>query len=83
MKNIFKIIYGRQSDKHIVVYYEDGKLKAELWPVEWIWDYIQEAYRNGNDPLDLMHIEQNEYALGKGEVYGLKKERNYGLGRKY
>lgn len=80
--NIFKIIYSRASDKHIVLYYKNGILTAELWPVEWIWAYIHDAYTNGDDPLDLMHIEQNEYAIGKGELYGLKGERNYGLGRK-
>ena len=81
MKNVRYILPIDPVEKHIIVYYDNGVLKAELWPVDRIWHYIFEARKFGFDPLDIMCIEQNEYALGKGEVYGLKEERKHGLGR--
>lgn len=80
MKNIFEIM-GKHDEKYIIIFFENGKLTAELWPIERIWSYVYTAMKYGFDPLDLMSIEQNEYSLGKAEVYGLKKERDYGLGR--
>lgn len=68
-------------EKVIVNYFLNGKLISELWTVENLWLYFKEAFYTGNDPFDLMHITQNEFALGRAEVYGLYSERRKKLGR--
>ena len=62
-------------EKVLVLYFEDHKLSTELWTVESLWSYISRACKTGADPLDIMHIPQNEYALGRAEVFGLRKDK--------
>lgn len=71
------------EDKVLVTYYSP-KLKrhvTDYWPKEQLWSYMAEAYRTGDDPLDLMTITQNEFALGSAEVYGMRDERKDKYGR--
>lgn len=69
------------NEKVLVLYFEDHGVVCETWSVEKLWDYMADAYKTGQDPLDLMHIQQNEYALGKAEVFGMHKERSGKYGR--
>lgn len=71
-------------EKVIVLYFDERThgLMSELWTLPRLWDYMKDALKYGTDPLDLMHIQQNEYALGRAEVYGMKRERNEKYGRK-
>lgn len=69
------------NEKVIVLYFEDHGVVCETWAIEKLWNYMSEAYRTGRDPLDLMHISQNEYALGKAELFGMAKERADKFGR--
>lgn len=68
-------------EKVIVNCFIFGKLTSELWTVEQLWNYMETALRTGNDPFDLMLISQNEYALGRAEVFGMDKERKIKYGR--
>lgn len=73
------------KDEKVIVLYFDEKthgLMTELWTLARLWAYMKDAYKYGTDPLDLMHIQQNEYALGRAEVYGMNDERMKKLGRK-
>lgn len=73
-----------KEEKVIVLYFDEEThgLMTELWTLARLWDYMAEAYKYGTDPLDLMCIQQNEYALGRAEVYGMKNERMNKFGRK-
>ena len=62
-------------EKVLVLYFEDHKLSMELWTIESLWSYIKNVVESGLDPLDIMHIPQNEYALGRAEVFGLRKDK--------
>ena len=70
-------------EKVLVLYFDenDHGLKCELWTLSRLWDYVKNFYINGKDPLDLMRITQNEYALGRAEVYGMRNERKKKYGR--
>lgn len=68
-------------EKVIVNAFYGEKLYSELWTIEKLWNYMRNAYTNGNDPLDLMFIPQNEYSLGRAEVFGLYNERKDKYGR--
>lgn len=70
-------------EKVIVNYFRSNgnDLISELWTVEQLWQYMRVALTTGNDPLDLMFITQNQYALGRAEVFGTSKERKIKYGR--
>lgn len=73
----------KSEDKVLVTYYSP-KLKCHVtdyWPKEQLWEYMAEAYRTGYDPLDLMTISQNEFALGCAETFGMRAERKDKYGR--
>ena len=73
----------RSEDRVLVTYYskELKQFVTELWFKSQLWDYMARALKYGDDPLDLMHVPQNEYALGVAEVYGMKNERRKKYGR--
>lgn len=58
-----------------------NELISELWTVEQLWMYMAVALQTGYDPLDLMFISQNEFALGRAEVFGMRNERKKKYGR--
>jgi hypothetical protein len=68
-------------EKVVVNHFMAKELTTELWTVEQLWNYMEVALRTGYDPLDLMFIPQNEYALGRAEVYGMRNERKIKYGR--
>lgn len=68
-------------EKVVVNHFISNNLITELWTVEQLWNYMEVALRTGYDPLDLMFIPQNEYALGRAEVYGMRNERRIKYGR--
>lgn len=68
-------------EKVVVNHFIAKELTTELWTVEQLWNYMEVALRTGYDPLDLMFIPQNEYALGRAEVYGMRNERKIKYGR--
>ena len=70
------------ANEHVLVlYFEGHQLVSDLWTVEKLWSYMSRAYKDGLDPLDLMLIPQNEYALGRAEVFGMVSERRDKYGR--
>ena len=69
------------NEKVLVTYFLNGKVTTSLWTLEQLWLYEANAIRFGQDPLDLMHVTQNEYALGRAEVFGMRKERSEKYGR--
>ena len=69
------------EEKVIVNYFVNGTLFAELWTLDKLWAYMASALKFGFDPLDLMCVQQNQYALGRAEVYGMRKERIAKYGR--
>jgi hypothetical protein len=73
----------RSSEKVLVTYYskELKQFVTELWWKTQLWEYMARALKYGEDPLDLMHVPQNEYALGRAEVYGMQEERRKKYGR--
>lgn len=73
----------RSSERVLVTYYskELKQFVTELWWKTQLWEYMARALKYGEDPLDLMHVPQNEYALGRAEVYGMQKERREKYGR--
>lgn len=73
-----------RTEKVIVLYFDEKThgLMSELWTLSRLWDYMKESYLYGSDPLDLMQITQNEYALGRAEVFGMQNERRKKYGRK-
>lgn len=70
-------------EKVIVNFFRMGgnELVSELWTVEQLWIYMSVALQTGYDPLDLMFIAQNEFALGRAEVFGMRHERKIKYGR--
>lgn len=68
-------------EKVIVNAFVLGALISDLWTVEQLWSYMAVALQTGYDPLDLMFIPQNEYALGRAEVFGMNTERKKKYGR--
>lgn len=68
-------------ERVVVLYFKDNSLVSDLWTVEKLWDYKKNALITGLDPLDLMFIHQNEYALGRAEVFGMSHERKDKYGR--
>lgn len=68
-------------EKVLVLYFRDGTVKLNLIPIEVLWAYVRHAYRTGEDPDDIMRIEQNLYAIGRAELFGMAKERNEKYGR--
>lgn len=73
----------RSSERVLVTYYskELKQFVTELWWKTQLWEYMARALKYGEDPLDLMHVPQNEYALGRAEVYGMQEERRKKYGR--
>lgn len=69
------------NEKVIVTFFLNGKVTTALWTLEELWAYEANALRTGQDPYDLMYIEQNMYALGRAEVFGMRKERASKYGR--
>lgn len=69
------------NEKVIVTFFLNDKVTTALWTLEQLWAYESHALRTGQDPYDLMHIEQNLYALGRAEVFGMRKERMQKYGR--
>lgn len=73
-----------RSNERVLVTYYSKELKqfvTELWWKTQLWEYMARALKYGEDPLDLMHVPQNEYALGRAEVYGMQEERRKKYGR--
>lgn len=73
-----------RSNERVLVTYYSKELKqfvTELWWKAQLWEYMARALKYGEDPLDLMHVPQNEYALGRAEVYGMQEERRKKYGR--
>ena len=73
-----------RSNERVLVTYYSKELKqfvTELWFKSQLWEYMARALKYGEDPLDLMHVPQNEYALGVAEVFGMQKERREKYGR--
>lgn len=73
-----------RSNERVLVTYYSKELKqfvTELWWKTQLWEYMARALKYGEDPLDLMHVPQNEYALGRAEVYGMKETRRKKYGR--
>lgn len=73
-----------RSNERVLVTYYSKELKqfvTELWRKTQLWEYMARALKYGEDPLDLMHVPQNEYALGRAEVYGMQEERRKKYGR--
>jgi hypothetical protein len=68
-------------EKVIVNGFLNGVLTSDLWTTEQLWAYMRVALSTGYDPLDIMFVQQNEYALGRAEVFGLNKERKIKYGR--
>lgn len=68
-------------EKIVVLYFKDDGLVSDLWTVERLWEYMKTSLTTGLDPLDLMFIRQNEYALGRAEVFGMFDERKRKYGR--
>lgn len=81
-KEVEKNVEQNANEKVLVLYFGDAHgLICDTWTLESLWNYMKNAYKTGEDPYDLMHISQNEYALGKAEVWGMKNERNKKYGR--
>lgn len=81
MKRREKNVIPDAREKIVVLYFRDNGLISDLWTVEKLWDYMKQSYITGLDPLDLMFIRQNEYSLGRAEVFGMFRERKDKYGR--
>lgn len=83
MKTRERNVIPDAREKVIVNYFRlnGNELISELWTVEQLWQYMRVALTTGNDPLDLMLIGQNQYALGRAEVFGTNRERKMKYGR--
>ena len=81
-KDYVKNVEQNANEKVLVLYFgDDHGLVCDTWTLEALWNYMKETYKTGLDPYDLMHISQNEYALGKAEVWGMRRERKDKYGR--
>jgi hypothetical protein len=69
------------NEQLVILYFQDGQITSELTTVEKLWNYVSAALKSGSDPLDLMLIKQNEYAISRAETWGMAKERMYKYGR--
>lgn len=69
-------------EKVLVISDVNGWLRMDIWTVEDLWYYMVHCYKGAPDILGLMDILQNEYALGRAEVWGMNAERRNKYGRK-
>lgn len=51
---------------------------ALYWTEEKLWDYMVNCK---DDPMDILSKPQNQYAIGRAKVFGLKEERRAKYGR--
>lgn len=79
-KDVAKNVEISANEKVLVIL--SGSPDIAHWTLEELWNYMKHAYRCGEDPLKLMDIPQNEYALGRAELWGMRNERKDKYGRK-
>jgi hypothetical protein len=81
-KEVYSEPEADAREKVLVISSVNGWLRTDIWTVEDLWYYMSHCYKGGPDTLGLMDILQNEYALGRAEVWGMRDERNNKYGRK-
>lgn len=69
------------NEQVVVLSIIDGWLRSDIWVVEDLWDYMAACYKGCEDIYGLMDIPQNEYALGRAELWGMRNERKDKYGR--
>lgn len=69
------------NEQVVVLSIIDGWLRSDIWVVEDLWNYMAYCYLGGKDIYGLMDIPQNEYALGRAELWGMRNERKDKYGR--
>lgn len=69
------------NEQVVVLSIIDGWLRSDIWVVEDLWNYMAACYKGCADIYGLMDIPQNEYALGRAELWGMRNERKDKYGR--